>query len=83
MAKLNIKDDIFFYRRKEPSEMETAMEIMRSLEGIIGLVKAQGEGKKMNIEIEIAEEKVLAIKNHYVKRALLNKIEEAKNLFVS
>ena len=83
MAKLNIKDDIYFSERKETSEIETAMEIMRSLEGIVGLVKAQGEDKKMIIEIELAEEKVLAIKNHYVKRALLNKIEEAKNLFVS
>ena len=83
MEKLNIKDDIFFSERRGPSEIETAMEIMRSLEGIIGLVKAHGEYKKMNIEIGIAGKKALSIKNHYVKRALLNKIEEAKNLFVS
>ena len=64
MEKLNIKDDIFFSERKGTSEIETAMEIMRSLEGSIGLAKAQWEYKNINTEIEIACEKVLAIKNY-------------------
>ena len=50
---------------------------------LAGLVKAQGNDKEMNVEIEIAEEKVLSIKNYYVRRVVLDKIDEVKNLFVS
>ena len=83
MAKLKKKDNIYFSEGRENSEIETAMEIMRSLEGVAGLVKAQGNDKEMNVEIEIAEEKVLSIKNYYVRRVVLDKIDEVKNLFVS
>ena len=73
-------EDIYFDEKNGTSEIEIAMKTVRSLNGVAGLVKAQGSDKQKKIDLKMAEGTVQAIKNHYVKGMVLKKIEEVKKL---
>lgn|GEM_PF-3480416 len=73
-------EDICFDEKNGTSEIEIAIKTVRSLNGVAGLVKAQGNDKQKKFDLEMAEGTVQTIKSHYVKGMVLKKIEEVKKL---
>lgn len=69
-------DKIDFTDKQEDSDIEIAIRLIRSLNGIAELIKSHGNTKSNTICVEMVKTKLRKMRNPYAKQMVIDKLKE-------